>query len=217
MKTKLALTLALVLGLTLPSLRAGGPWLVYSTKEAGTERSLLLINLGEPQYSFTEAEGDNDTWIHYNPKSKTVFRKIWSDNINDWHRLSWARSANTFFVAYSQYGPVDGNGVSDHGVFFGTGSLVSWPNKGKNIGISGRYAATLKFSILRIDAGWTGDRLGTGTRAPWMANWVGTLEVPLTKALNDVRAGLATNQAAKDWVIDYFVGLGYTQNADVVE
>jgi hypothetical protein len=50
-----------------------------------------------------------------------------------------------------------------------------------------------------------------------MANWVGTLEVPLTKALNDVRAGLATNQAAKDWVIDYFVDLGYTQNADVVE
>jgi len=206
-----------LLSLLSTSLWAGGPWLVFSTKESGTGRSLLLLNLEKAQYAFTEDEADNDTWIHFNPKTKTVFRKIYANNNNEVHRLSWGRNTKTFFVAYSQYDPLNSDEVSDHGVALGTGSLVSWPNRGRSIGITGRYPATLKFSMLRIDAGWSGDRLSTGTRAPWTANWVGTLEVAFTKALNDARSELATNQDAKDWLFDYFVSLGYTQTADVNE
>jgi len=202
------------------NLWANGPWLIYSTKEAGTERSLLLLNLEHPQYSFTETEADNDTWIHYNPKTKTVFRKIYYDNDNEIHRLSWGRNGRTFYLAYSQYNPLNSDNVGDHGVLLGTGSVVSWPNKGKSLGVSGQFPISLKFTLLRIDAGWTGDYLTTGSRrGSFFANWVGTLEVALTKALNDARTGLTTNQDAKEFIIDYFTNpaRGYTQTADVEE
>jgi hypothetical protein len=203
------------------NLWAGGPWLVYSTKESGTEKSLLLINLEQAQYAFTENDSDNDTWIHYNPKTKVVFRKIYADNNNDVHRLSWGRSQKTFFVAYSQYGPLNSDGISDLGVWVGTGSLVSWPNRGKSIGITGKYPSTLKFTTLRIDAGWSGDRLNNGTRGAYLANWTGTLETTLTAALNAAAEDLVSNQDAKNWIIVYFTdparGWYYTQTADVEE
>jgi len=199
------------------NLWAGGPWLIYSTKEAGTERSLLFLNLGEPQYAFTENDTDEDRWIHFNPGTKTVFNKVYLGG-NEWHRLTWARSGKNFFVTYSQYENLAGD-VSDHGVIIGSGTMVSWPNRNRNIGISGSFAPSLKFTYLQIGGGWNGDRQTTGTRTASLLNWTGTLEVALTKALNDARAGLATNEDAKEFIIDYFTNpaRGYTQTADVEE
>lgn len=205
-----------LLSLLSTSLWAGGPWLIYSTKEAGPERSLLFINLEDQQYAFNETEDDEDTWIHYNPSTKKVFRKIYLIR-NEWHRLTWARSGKSFFVIYSQFENRTGNGVSDHGSALGTGSMVSWPNRGRSIGINGSFPASLNFTYLQIGGGWSGDRLTTGTRVASMIRWIGTLEIALTKALNDARADLATNQEAKDFIIDYFTApaRGYTQTADV--
>jgi len=72
---------------------------------------------------------------------------------------------------------------------------------------------------LQIGGGWNGDRQTTGTRTASLLNWTGTLEVALTKALNDERAGLATNEDAKNWIINYLTNpaRGYTQAPDVVE
>jgi len=122
------------------NLWAGGPWLIYSTKEAGTDRSLLFLNLDQPQYAFTENDTDEDRWIQFNPTTKRVFNKVYLGG-NEWHRLTWARSGRNFFVTYSQYENLAG-GVSDHGVFIGTGIMVSWPNRNGNIGISGSFART---------------------------------------------------------------------------
>ena len=193
--------------------------MVYWTKDGTMERSLLLINLEQPQYSFTEAEVfDNDTWIHYNPKAKTVWKKIYNNNINEWHRLSWARDLKTFYVAYSQAEPLDGDGLCDHGVFFGTGSLSTWPGKKGNLGVAGRYPATLSFTYLQIGGGWSGDRLNNGTRFASRINFTGTLDVALTAALNGSRDILTTNKDAKDWLYAYFDGpLAYTTLPDVNE
>jgi len=202
------------------NLWAGGPWLIYSTKEVGSERSLLLVNLEDEQYSFTESDSDNDTWIHFNTKTKTIWRKIYENNLNEWHRMSWGRNGKTFYIVYSQYEYTDESRTCDHGVFFGTGTAVSWPNRARSIGVSGQFPAMIKFNLVRIDGGWTGDRLNGGSRSgAFQEAWAGALEVPLTKALNDARAGLATNEDAKEFIIDYFTdpARGYTQTADVEE
>lgn len=214
---KIILGVVAVLFLGFSKLHAGGPWLVFSAKESGTERSLLLLNLEDSQYSFKETDTDDDTWIHYNPKTKTVFRKIYLGG-NEWHRLSWARSGKTFFVMYSQYENLT-DGVSDHGVFLGTGSMVSWPNRNRNIGITGSFPASLRFTYMQIGGGWNGNQLTTGTRFASLSTFQANLEVALTKALNDARADLATNEDAKQWVIEYFTdsARGYTQTADVEE
>lgn len=218
---------SLITGLifSLQPLHAGGPWLVYKAVIDG-EGGILPLNLAYdsgPQFAFSEQDPDEEVNINYNPKNKTIWKQIYdgdntsnSSNQNRWHRLSWGRQGNTFGLLYSQYEVVGSEGTADHGVFFATGSCVSWPNKGKDIGVTGKFPASLKFQMLRLDGGWQGNALGNGSRQLKQWSWTGTLDTTLTKALNDAKASLATNLDAKNWIISYFVTrLGYTQTADI--
>ena len=222
-------TSALIAGLilSLQSLYAGGPWLIYKAVIDG-EGGIIPINLAYdngPQFAFTEQDPDEEVNLTYNPKTKKIWKKMYDgDNTSDsttqnlWHRLSWGRDGNKFGLLYSQYEVVGSSGTADHGVFFATGTCVDWPNKGKSIGVTGKYPQTLKFQILRLDGGWNGSALGTGSRQLTQLNLIGTLDIALTKALNDARGTLSTNLDAKTWIINYFVRtLGYTQTPDVNE
>jgi hypothetical protein len=72
--------------------------------------------------------------------------------------------------------------------------------------------------MLLLDGGWNGSAMGTGSRQLKQWNWIGTLDIALTKALNDARGTLLTNLDAKNWIINYFVTtLRYTRTADVNE
>lgn len=207
-------------------LEAGGPWLVYKSL-VGQQGSLLVLNLGYdsgPQFAFTEADSDEEVWLEYNPKNKTIWKHTYdgdntsnTSNQNQWHRLSWGRQGNTFALLYSQYEVVGSSGVADHGVLFGTGTCVAWPNKGKNIGVTGKYPSTINISMLRLDGEWqNGSAIGTGSRQVKAWKYAANLDVALTKALNDAGSGLSTNLDAKNWIISYFVNsLGYTQASPV--
>lgn len=209
------------------SIQAGGPWLVYTATIDG-EGSILPLNLAYdsgPQFAFTEQDSDEELNINFNSRTKKIWRKSYdgdntsdSSRQNEWHRLSWGRQGNTFALLYSQYEVVGSAGTADHGVFWGTGTCVAWPNRGKSIGVVGKYPQTIKIQMLRLDGGWTGTALKDGSRQLKQWNWVATLDVVLTKALNDARDNLSTNLAAKDWIIDYFVTRkGYSRIADVIE
>ena len=66
--------------------------------------------------------------------------------------------------------------------------------------------------------GWNGSALGTGSRLLKQGSWTATLDIALTKALNDARGALSTNLDAKTWIINYFVStLGYSIAPDVNE
>jgi len=206
---------------------AGGPWLVYNFVQ-GNEGSLLLLNLGYdsgPQFAFTEQDPDEEVWLKYNTKSKLIWKRIYDGDDtsgartqNQWHRLSWGRQENTFALAYSQYEVMGPSGVADHGVFFGTGTCVAWPNGSKDIGINGKYPATIQISLLRIDGGWQGSALGTGSRNLEVSKVKASLNVSLTKAINAARGSLGTNIAAKEWVINYFINqLNYSRGTDVYD
>ena len=206
---------------------AGGPWLVYSATIDG-EGSILPINLGYetgPQYAFRESDPDEEHNLKLNPKAKTIWKEIYDGNNNDdsslqnqWHRLSWGRQGRIFALLYSQYEFLGPDGTQDHGVFFGTGNCVSWPNRGKSIGITGQYPPTINIRMLRLDGGWRGSPLGSGSRQVKQWNWVAKLEIALTKGLNDARAGISTNLDAKNWLINYYVqNLGYRKLSDVNE
>jgi hypothetical protein len=204
----------------------GGPWLVYKAVIDG-QGSIFPLNLAYddgPQFAFTEEDPDEEVNINYNPKRKTIWTEMYDgDNTSDstqnwWHRLSWGRQGNTFGLLYSQYEVVGAEGTADHGVYIATGTCVTWPNKGKSIGVTGKYPQTLKFQMLRLDGGWNGSALGTGSRQLKQWNFIGTLDIALTKALNDARGTLSTNLDAKNWIINYFVTtLRYTRTADVNE
>ena len=220
-----ALIAALIL--SLQPLHAGGPWLVYKTVIGG-EGGILPLNLAYdngPQFASTEQDPDEQVFIDYNPRNKTIWKKTYDgDNTssfstqNEWHRLSWGRQGNKFGLLYSQYEVMGAEGTADHGVFFATGTCVAWPNRGKSIGVTGKYPQTLKFQMLRLDGGWNGSALGTGSRQLKQWSWTGTLDIALTKALNDASGSLSTNLDAKNWIINYFVTqLGYAQAADVNE
>lgn len=221
---KIILRFAFALAFFPSLIQAGGPWLVYKYI-AGQQGSILVLNLGYdsgPQFAFKETDPDEEVWLEFNPKSKSIWKHTYDgDNTsvstqNQWHRLSWGREGNTFALLYSQYEVVVASNVADHGVFFGTGSCVTWPNKGRDIGVSGKYPNSISISMLRLDGGWSGSALGSGSRQVEQGKFTATLDVPLTKALNAASAGLASNLAAKNWVIDYFVNtLGYAQAADV--
>jgi hypothetical protein len=208
--------------LSLQHLHAGGPWLVYNFKAEGTYH-LLVLNLDDPQYAFKETDSDEDVWLEYSSSPKRIWKHTYDgDNTsgistqNQWHRLSWGREGNKFGLLYSQYEVVGAEGTADHGVFFATGTCVAWPNKGKSIGLTGKYPQTLKFQMLRLDGGWSGDRFTTGSRYLGFSSWTANLDTTLTKALNDARGTLSTNLDAKNWIINYFVTtLRYTQTADV--
>jgi hypothetical protein len=212
---------------SLQPLHAGGPWLVYKAVIDG-QGSIFPLNLaydGGPQFAFTEEDSDEEVNLTYNPKTKKIWKLMYDgDNTssdstqNQWHRLSWGRQGNTFGLLYSQYEVVGAEGTADHGVYFATGTCVAWPNKGKSIGVTGKYPQTLKFQILRLDGGWNGSALGTGSRLLKQGSWTATLDIALTKALNDASGSLSTNLDAKNWIINYFVTrLGYAQAADVNE
>jgi len=222
-------TSALIAGLILSfqPLHAGGPWLIYKAVIDG-EGGIIPLNLAYdngPQFAFTEQDPDEEVNLTYNPKTKKIWKKMYDgDNTSDsttqnlWHRLSWGRDGNKFGLLYSQYEVMGAEGTADHGVFFATGTCVAWPNRGKSIGVTGKYPQTLKFQMLRLDGGWNGSALGTGSRQLKQWNWIGTLDIALTKALNDARGTLLTNLDAKNWIINYFVTqLGYAQAADVNE
>jgi hypothetical protein len=210
--------------LSLQSLYAGGPWLVYNFKAEGVNH-LLVLNLGYdngPQFAFKESDPDEEVWLEYSSPSKTIWKQTYdgdntsgSSTQNQWHRLSWGRQANTFGLLYSQYEVVGSSGTADHGVFFGTGSCVSWPNKGTDIGVTGKYPKQIKIQMLRLDGGWTGVPLNDGSRQLSLGSFTANLDTALTKALNNVSASLSTNLTAKNWIINYFITtLGYTQTAD---
>jgi hypothetical protein len=222
-------TSALIAGLILSfqPLHAGGPWLIYKAVIDG-EGGIIPLNLAYdngPQFAFTEQDPDEEVNLTYNPKTKKIWKKMYDgDNTSDsttqnlWHRLSWGRDGNKFGLLYSQYEVMGPEGTADHGVFFATGTCVAWPNRGKSIGVTGKYPQTLKFQMLRLDGGWNGSALGTGSRQLKQWNWTGTLDITLTKALNDASGSLSTNLDAKNWIINYFVTqLGYAQTADVNE
>jgi hypothetical protein len=224
---KYASVLAAGLILFLQPLHAEGPWLVYKAVIDG-EGAIFPLNLAYdngPQFAFTEQDPDEEVNLTYNPKTKTIWKQMYDgDNTsnastqNQWHRLSWGRQGNTFGLLYSQYEVVGAEGTADHGVYFATGTCVAWPNKGKSIGVTGKYPQTLKFQILRLDGAWNGSALGTGSRLLKQGSWTATLDIALTKALNDVRGTLLTNLDAKNWIINYFISpLGYTQAPDVNE
>lgn len=208
-------------------LHAGGPWLVYKAVIDG-QGSIFPLNLAYdngPQFAFTEQDPDEEVNLKYNPKTKKIWKLIYDgDNTssgsiqNQWHRLSWGRQGNTFGLLSSQYEVVGAEGTADHGVYFATGTCVAWPNRGKSIGVTGKYPQTLKFQILRLDGGWNGSALGTGSRQLKQGSWTATLDIALTKALNDASGSLSTNLDAKNWIINYFVTrLGYAQAVDVNE
>jgi len=222
-------TSALIAGLILSfqPLHAGGPWLIYKAVIDG-EGGIIPLNLAYdngPQFAFTEQDPDEEVNLTYNPKTKKIWKKMYDgDNTSDsttqnlWHRLSWGRDGNKFGLLYSQYEVMGAEGTADHGVFFATGTCVAWPNRGKSIGVTGKYPQTLKFQMLRLDGGWNGSALGTGSRQLKQWNWTGTLDIALTKALNDARGTLSTNLDAKNWIINYFVStLGYSIAPDVNE
>ena len=220
-----ALIAALIL--SLQPLHAGGPWLIYKAVIDG-QASIFPLNLAYdngPQFAFTEQDSDEEVNLTYNPKTKKIWKKMYdgdntssSSTQNQWHRLSWGRQGNKFGLLYSQYEVMGAEGTADHGVFFATGTCVAWPNRGKSIGVTGKYPQTLKFQMLRLDGGWNGSALGTGSRQLKQWNWTGTLDIALTKALNDASGSLSTNLDAKNWIINYFVTqLGYAQAADVNE
>jgi hypothetical protein len=217
---------ALVAGLILflHPLHAGGPWLVYKAVING-EGGILPLNLAYdngPQFAFTEQDPDEEVNLSYHPKTKTIWKQMYDgDNTssgstqNQWHRLSWGRQGNTFALLYSQYEVVGAEGTADHGVYIATGTCVAWPNKGKSIGVTGKYPQTLKMQMLRLDGGWNGSALNNGSRQLEQWNSTITLDIALTKALNDARGTLLTNLDAKNWIINYFITtLGYTQTAD---
>jgi hypothetical protein len=222
-------TSALIAGLilSLQHLHAGGPWLIYKAVIDG-EGAIFPLNLAYdngPQFAFTEQDPDEEVHLTYNPKTKAIWKQMYDgDNTsntstqNQWHRLSWGRDGNKFGLLYSQYEVVGSQGTEDHGVYIATGTCVTWPNKGKSIGVTGKYPQTLKFQMLRLDGGWNGSALGTGSRQLKQWSWIGTLDIALTKALNDASGSLSTNLDAKNWIISYFVTrLGYAQTADVNE
>jgi len=206
---------------SLQPLRAGGPWLVYNSKAEGTYH-LLVLNLNDPQYAFKETDSDEQVWLEYTSSPKRIWKHTYdgdntsgSSTQNQWHRLSWGREGNKFGLLYSQYEVVGAEGTADHGVFFATGTCVAWPNKGKSIGLTGKYPQNLKIQMLRLDGGWSGDRFTTGSRYLGFSSWTANLDTTLTKALNDARGTLSTNLNAKNWIINYFITtLGYTQTAD---
>ncbi|NBT24076.1 hypothetical protein EBT11_05455 [bacterium] len=180
-------------------LHAGGPWLVYKAVIDG-QGSIFPLNLAYdngPQFAFTEQDSDEEVNLKYNTKTKKIWKLMYDgDNTssgsiqNQWHRLSWGRQGNTFGLLYSQYEVVGAEGTPQ----------------------------TLKFQMLRLDGGWNGSALGTGSRQLKQWNLIGTLDIALTKALNDARGTLSTNLDAKNWIINYFVTtLRYTQTADVNE
>lgn len=208
-------------------LQAGGPWLIYTSTIEG-EGIILPLNLGYetgPQYAFRESDPDEEHNLKINPKAKTIWKQIYDGNNNDdssiqnqWHRLSWGRQGKTFALLYSQYEVLGPAGTQDHGVFLGTGSCVAWPNRGKSIGVTGLYPPTINIRMLRLDGGWSGSALNNGSRQLTQWSFVIKLDVLLTKALNDARAGISTNLEAKNWIIDYFVKtLGYTKLDDILE
>ena len=225
---KYAFALITSLFFSFQPLHAGGPWLVYKGVIDG-QGSIFPLNLaydGGPQFAFTEEDSDEEVNLTYNPKTKKIWKLMYDgDNTssgstqNQWHRLSWGRDGNKFGLLYSQYEVIGAERTADHGVFFATGACVTWPNKGKSIGVTGKYPQTLKFQMLRLDGGWrSGDPLNNGSRYLDQRNWTGTLDIALTKALNDARGTLSTNLDAKNWIINYFVTtLRYTQTADVNE
>jgi hypothetical protein len=221
---KCAFALITSLFFSFQSLHAGGPWLVYNFKAEGVNH-LLVLNLGYdngPQFAFKESDPDEEVSLEYSSPSKTIWKQTYdgdntsgSSTQNQWHRLSWGRQANTFGLLYSQYEVVGSSGTADHGVFFGTGSCVSWPNKGTDIGVTGKYPKQIKIQMLRLDGGWTGVPLNDGSRQLNLGSFAANLDTALTKALNNVRASLSTNLTAKNWIINYFITtLGYTQTAD---
>lgn len=207
-----------LLALVSANLRAGGPWLVYkggSKKEGG----YLLINLGYdngPQFSSTEAEDAEDTSLQYEfdsvLKKTKIFKISWDGDDEDpastsnaWHRTSWGRQGNNFILLYSQYEVVGSAGTADHGVGFATGTCVTWPNRGRQIGIEGRYPSSLNYQLMRLDGDWEGAALGTGSRQVKPSKFMVNLDVGLTKALNDARNTLDTNAEAMDWIMNYLV------------
>lgn len=221
---KLILGFVAVLALNSNYSQAGGPWLVFKAVIDG-EGGILPLNLAYdngPQFAFTEQDPDEEVQVNYNPKNKTIWKQTYdgdntsnSSTQNQWHRLSWGRQGNTFGLLYSQYEVVGPESTADHGVFFATGPCVSWPNGKTDIGVAGKYPRTLNFQMLRLDGGWQGPALGNGSRQLKQWRWTGNLDTTLTKALNDAKAGLATNLDAKNWIINYFVTrLGYTQTPD---
>jgi hypothetical protein len=225
--TKYAYGLIAGLFLFLQPLHAGGPWLIYKAVIDG-EHSIFPLNLAYdngPQFAFTEEDSDEEVNLTYNRKTKKIWKKMYdgddasgSSTQNQWHRLSWGRDGNKFGLLYSQYEVVGAEGTADHGVYMARGTCVTWPNRGESIGVTGKYPRTLKFQMLRLDGGWGGSALGTGSRQLKQWSWTGTLDIALTKALNDARGTLSTNLDAKIWIINYFVTqLGYAQAADVNE
>lgn len=215
---------ALIAGLilSLQHLYAGGPWLVYNFKAKGGTYHLLVLNLDDPQYAFKETDSDEQVWLNYTSSPKRIWKHTHdgdntsgSSTQSQWHRLSWGREGIKFGLLYSKYEVVGAEGTADHGVFFATGTCVAWPNKGKSIGLTGKYPQNLKIQILRLDGGWSGDRFTTGSRHLEFSSSTGNLDTTLTKALNDARGTLSTNLNAKNWIINYFITtLGYTQTAD---
>lgn len=219
----------LILAFVSTNLWANGPWLVYTSTISG-EGAILPLNLGYqtgPQYALRETDPDEEHNINFNPRAKTIWKTIYDGNNNDdasiqneWHRLSWGRQGKTFGLLYSQYEVLGPDGTQDHGVFFGTGTCVSWPNRGKSIGVTGLYPPTINIRMLRLDGNWVGSALTNGSRQLKQWNFTAKLDVALTKALNDARTtdGITTNLQAKEWIIDYFVErLGYRSLPDVSE
>jgi len=198
--------------------QAGGPWLVYQWGSK-TEGGLSFVNLGYdsgPQFTASEADDDEDTSLRFKLNPSTKKTEVWlltydgdDDNPgiqkNQWHRTSWGREGKNFILLNSQYEVVGVSGVSDHGVGFMSGKCVSWPNKGKSIGISGDYPLALIGEFRRIDGNWVGTPLGSGRRQVKSYSGKMTLDIALTKALNDARAGIATTLDAKNWAIAYLV------------
>lgn len=218
------------------------------------EGTLFILNLGyvqdsdkAPQFAFTEADPDEDLWLNLKitlkidkkTKKRTVvkkeiFKQTWDgdntsvlNNHNQWHRLSWGREGNTFALLYSQYEVLEDNGVADHGVFFGSGTCLTWPNtvgKGnkkriRGIGIEGKYPETISISMMRLDGGWeipSGTLPGYGSRQVKLGTFNATLDIGTTLALNQnwadptTKESVDTNAEAKEWVYTYYdTVLGY--------
>ena len=213
--------LCIILSLFSPLAQAGGPWLAYDFTMNGKSGGVWLLNLAYdngPQFTFSENDPDQHSSISTDPKAKTIWRTI-STVQDSWNRMSWGRQGNTFGVLYSQYEVIPSWGTADSGLFFGTGSCVSWPNRGKSIGITGLYPKTINCQHLRIDGGWQGGSpLNNGSRYVRQYTFKLGLLQELTAALNAARESLATNQDAKEWTLNYYVNqLKYRALPDVHE